>query len=89
MVSFASVNDSPIRFSLFTPNLILLSVIIFVVNSLSANVLVIVHVPITSDLAVSSYIKRDDLASYATKSYVDTAVTEVATGGEVVLDSCF
>lgn len=41
------------------------------------------------NLDVSSYIKREDLASYATKSYVDTAVTEVATGGEVDLSNYY
>ena len=35
------------------------------------------------NLDVSSYIKKEDLASYATKSYVDTVVTEVAIGEEV------
>ncbi len=41
------------------------------------------------NIDVSSYIKREDLASYATKSYVDTAVTEVATGGEVDLSNYY
>ena len=41
------------------------------------------------NIDVSSYIKREDLASYATKSYVDTAVTEVATSGEVDLSNYY